>query len=328
MLKPNKNSAGAVIIGGDFQGLGVIRSLAENDIPIFLVEYELSIARYSRYAKRREKNFSFLHDGSFADYLVDLAKRENLEGWVLFPNNDETVKLLSLNHDKLNDWYRNPVPGWDVVQNFYIKRNAYEVAERAGIPIPRLYRGKCLEELLDQELQFPIVLKPCFKEGYYSKTKKKAIKVKDREEFIKEYNNMASIIPSNDIVVQEMILGGPKNLFSYVAFFDGKKVVGGMSARRIRQHPMDFGHATTFAESVNVPELEALALKFLDAIKYFGLAEVEFMFDNRDQSYKFIEMNGRPWGWHTLAKAAGVNLPYMLFQYVIGKQIINGKPAE
>jgi predicted ATP-grasp superfamily ATP-dependent carboligase len=315
-----KKTVGAVVIGGDFQGLGVIRSLAEEGIPIFLLEYERSIARYSRYVSRYATNCSLLSNegNSFPEYLISLAKNESLDGWVLFPNSDECVKLLSIHRDALQNWYRNPVPPWEIVSKFYYKQQAYEIAEKISIPIPRFYRATSLEGFLIQDMDFPVVLKPACKERYFPQARKKAVRADNRKEFETEYRRMSSIIDSSEIVVQELIEGGPKNLFSYATVFDGKRPLAGMMARRSRQHPMDFGQATTYAESVHIPELRALATKLLAEMRYTGLAEVEFMNDAKNGTFKFIEINGRPWGWHTLAKAAGTNLPLILFQFMNG----------
>ena len=90
-------------------------------------------------------------------------------------------------------------------------------------------------------------------------------------------------------------------------------------AHRMRQHPMDFGRATTLAETVDIPELEVLGSKLLLAAGYEGLAEVEFMFDTRDNTYKLLEVNPRVWGWHTLAGRAGVDLPFLFYQDAVGE---------
>jgi D-aspartate ligase len=41
---------GAVVLGGDYQGLGIVRSLGRHGIPTLIVDDERSIARASRYA--------------------------------------------------------------------------------------------------------------------------------------------------------------------------------------------------------------------------------------------------------------------------------------
>jgi len=321
-----KDNIGAVVLGGDFQGLGVIQSLAENNIPIFLLEYEWSIGRYSRYVKRRKYLPSFLKEDVFLSSLLDLAEKEDLYGWVLYPNNDETVKMLSQNKDRLSKVFKVPVPSWDVVKNFYYKLNCYEVASDLGIPIPKVYRARDLETLMSQELRFPLVLKPNFKENYYPFTKKKAVRADNPDVLRLEYARMAEIVHPENVIVQDMIIGGPKNLFSFATVFDGEKILVALSARRTRQHPMDFGKATTFAEAMKIPELESLTIKLLRGIGYSGIAEVEFMFDERDNLYKFLEINGRPWGWHELTKAAGVNMPYILFRYMQGLTIEKIEP--
>ncbi len=83
---------------------------------------------------------------------------------------------------------------------------------------------------------------------------------------------------------------------------------------------MDFGHATTYAETVDILELEKIAAKILGLIGYYGLSEVEFMFDPRDGRYKLLEINARPWGWHTLAIGSRVDLPYLLYQDILGEE--------
>ena len=315
------NQPGAIILGGDFQGLGIIRCLQEYNLPVFVVDYELSIAKFSRYVKQSARNYNMLEENVFTGYLIELAKKHNLEGWILFPTKDEMLKIISQNIEELKKWFIVPLPGWDVVQKFYFKEKAYDIAEKLAIPIPKIYHHCSISDLLNQDLLYPLVLKPRNKEKYYPKTKKKAIRVDNKEQLIAEYKAMNLIIDSSEIIAQEMIIGGTKNLFSCATYFDGKKNLGAITALRLRQHPMDFGNATTFAVSVNRPELIELSNRLLKAMGYIGIAEVEFMWDEREKVYKFIEINGRFWGWHTLAMEAGINFPYILYCHLLNKEI-------
>ena len=54
------NGVGGVVIGGDYQGLGIVRSLGRRGIPVCIIDDEHSISRYSRYATHfvRVKNFA------------------------------------------------------------------------------------------------------------------------------------------------------------------------------------------------------------------------------------------------------------------------------
>jgi len=313
--------AGVLVLGGDFQALGAIRSLALNNVPVILIDDGPNIARYSRYLKDRIRLPGLSEPRLFAERLIAIARSKNLKGWVLLPNNDEFVKLLAMNKERLSEWFAVPVPAWPAVRKYYYKNEAYELAQRISIPVPKMYAGGTVDEILEQSPSFPLVLKPRAKERYYPVARKKAILVHSVADLRREHRNMAEIISPEEIVVQEFLPGGGRNLYSYAAFYDGHKIVAGMAANRIRQHPRDFGHATTYATSVDVPELRALAERLLREIGFYGLAEVEFMWDEREKVFKFIEINGRIWGWHTLAKAAGVNFPYLVYQHSTGQEV-------
>ncbi len=50
---------GSVVIGGDYQGLGIVRSLGRRQVPVGLIDDETSIARFSRYTSFAVKVPSF-----------------------------------------------------------------------------------------------------------------------------------------------------------------------------------------------------------------------------------------------------------------------------
>jgi D-aspartate ligase len=316
---------GAVIIGGDFQGLGILRSLASKNVPVYLLDHELCIARFSRYAKRFARCPSVREENHFFNFLIHLAKKEDLEGWVIYPNDDETVCFLARHKKQLETHYRVATPSWDIVKFAYDKKSTYQLAEQHGIAIPRTMYPTSVRELEELPFEFPVVIKPSIKEPFFTITKKKAMRADTKQQLVEEFKVALSIIDSSEIMVQDFIPGGPDQLFSVGSLFKDGEFLGKVVAKRTRQHPMDFGRATTYAETVDVPELEEIARSILGLIGYYGLSEVEFMLDPRDGRYKLLEINARPWGWHTLAIASGVDLPYMLYQDMIGETAqVNG----
>ena len=48
---PGGGTPGAIVIGGDYQGLGIARSLGRRGIPVCVIDDETSIARASRYVR-------------------------------------------------------------------------------------------------------------------------------------------------------------------------------------------------------------------------------------------------------------------------------------
>ena len=307
------NQAGVVLTASDFQALAALRSLGRNGVPVVVIDHEHGICRYSRFKHRVYKAPPPSADGAYAAFLLDLGERENLRGWMLLPNSDACVYAISRHKDLLETIYRVPTPQWSVIEQVYIKKNTYALAQRHGIAVPKAYEAESLAQLLELPLVFPLVVKPSVRDHFYQKTKIKGYRVNDRAELETIYRRVCEVIPPDEIVVQEYIPGGAENLYSYCPFFKNGRSLAGVTARRPRQHPMDFGHASTFAEIVDQPELQPLAERFLSLIGYYGVAEVEFMLDPRDETFKLIEVNPRIWGWHSLAIAAGANLPYLMY---------------
>jgi predicted ATP-grasp superfamily ATP-dependent carboligase len=89
------------------------------------------------------------------------------------------------------------------------------------------------------------------------------------------------------------------------------------TGRKLRQHPRQFG-VTRLAESRWIEEVAHLTRRFLEAIPYHGLYDLEFMLDPRDGRYKFIEINARQPLWVPLATAAGVNLSLIAYRDLLG----------
>jgi predicted ATP-grasp superfamily ATP-dependent carboligase len=311
---------GAVIIGGHFQGLGVLRSLGRRGVPICLLDHQRCIGAFSRYQKKYRRCPNVSEEHTFLNFMTDLSTKENLQGWVVYPNDDETVCFLSKHKKQLEQYYRISTQSWDIVRLVYEKKLTYQLAEKAGIPVPKTFYPENVKELEQLALEFPVIIKPSIKEPFYSRTRKKAIRADNKQQLIAEFEWALSKVGGNGMMVQEFIPGGPRYLYSVGSLYKAGEFLGRVVARRPRQHPMDFGHATTYAETVDIPHLEETAKKILGLVGYYGLSEVEFMLDSRDGKYKLLEINARPWGWHTLAIAAGVDLPYLLYLDMLGQE--------
>jgi predicted ATP-grasp superfamily ATP-dependent carboligase len=128
-------------------------------------------------------------------------------------------------------------------------------------------------------------------------------------------------MPASEVIVQEMIPGGGEQQYAYCAFFRGGRPAASMTVRRRRQHPSDFGVASTYVETIDLADLAEPSCRFLAAIDYYGLVELEYKRDPRDGAYKLLDVNARTWGYHTLGGPAGVDFPYLLFRDQIGAPV-------
>jgi D-aspartate ligase len=312
---------GGVAIGGDFQGLGIARSLGRQGVPVCIIDDESSIGRYSRYTTHSVRVKDLRDEQQTVETLMDVGQRLGLKGWVLYPTRDETVAALSRHKKALSEWFRVPTPEWESIQWAWDKRNTYKMAVKLGIPSPTTHFPQTVEELRKIEVKFPVVMKPAIKEHFIYTTKVKAWRADSRRELEERFQEAATFVPAGEMMIQDLIPGGSEQQFGYCAFFKAGRALGTMVTQYKRQHPPQFGRSCTFVETIDLPELEEIALRFLKAIDYYGLVELEFKLDPRDGQYKLLDVNARTWGYHTLGVAAGVDFSHMLFEDQMGRVV-------
>jgi predicted ATP-grasp superfamily ATP-dependent carboligase len=253
--------------------------------------------------------------------LTEVGQELKLKGWVLYPTRDETVAMLSRHRQALGGYFRVPTPSWATVVSAWDKRNTYRLARELGIPTPRTWYPQTLEEVKHIDASLPLVIKPAIKEHFIYKTKHKAWQANTQEELVQLFEEATALTGPGEIMVQELISGDGRQQFAYCAFYKDGRALTSMVAQRRRQHPHVFGRATTFAETVDLPLLKDYSQRFLRAVDYYGLVEVEYKLDPRDGDYKLLDVNPRPWGYHTLGEAVGIDFSYELFADQIGEQV-------
>ncbi len=316
--QPN-SPPGAVVLGGDYQGLGIVRSLGRFGVPVCVIDDEWSIARYSRYTTYSCRVPNLRDEEQMVHALMDAGHRLGLRDWVIYPTRDEMVAALSRHHALLSTLFRVPTPGWDSIQWIWDKRNTYRLARKLGIRTPGTWYCSDVKDLEKISAELPLIIKPAIKEHFFYATGAKAWRADSRAELKQYFHRAATQVGPGEAMIQELIPGGGEQQFAYCAFFTRGEAVASMVVQRTRQHPPEFGRASTCVQTVDLPVLEELAERFLRAINYYGLVEVEFKLDPRDGQYKLLDINGRTWGYHSLGYHAGVDFPYLLYSDQIGK---------
>jgi len=312
---------GAVVIGGDYQGLGIARSLGRYGIPVCVIDDETSIARASRFVRNAIRVRDLRTEAALIDALAQARAKLRLPGWVLYPTREETVASIAANRDVLRQHFRVPTPELAVTRLAWDKREVYRLARCLSIPVPRTWFPGCEADLAAIDVDGPVVVKPAIKEHFFYATHVKAWRADTAAELAVAFRRAAGIMPAGEVIVQEMIPGDGQQQYAYCAFFRAGRPVASMTVRRRRQHPHDFGRASTYVETISMPELAVPSCRFLAAIGYYGLVELEYKRDPRDGVCKLLDVNARTWGYHSLGQSAGVDFPYLLFRDQIGAPV-------
>ncbi len=316
----------AVILGIEYQALGLVRQLSREGISCVLADKDAwGVARFSCFTRECFVSPAYF-SSEFWPWLSKLASREQCQGAVLIPTDDEQVRMLAEHYDEVTKVYRYTGLPWGSYQRVYDKRLAYALALEVGLATPKTYVPSSTAPLPPEgELGSPFVVKPAFKRAFSQVCKRKAVGVNTNSELQQLLSGWLSEVPVEELVYQELIPGNGENQWSYCGFFVEGKPVAAFTAMRRRQKPPDFGRSSTFVISQHNAEVESESLRLLARLKYTGLAEVEWKRHEHTGKLLFLELNARCWGWHSLASQVVGNLPLMLYRYLTDGVV---KPVE
>jgi predicted ATP-grasp superfamily ATP-dependent carboligase len=317
-LQFSENKIGVLVLGGHIQALGIIRIYGRLGIPTAVIDKtKRCIARHSRYCGV----FICVNDDDVLSFLESEKDRGNYKGWLVFPTNDLHVKILSQSKTTLEPYYKVTADIWERVQVFYNKKLSYQLAGELEIPYPKTYFPESIESLNALNISYPCIIKPAIMYDFFSKTKKKVFLCNSKMELIANYKKALSIIPADEIIIQDVIPGANHNQYSACfLFLNGQSYVS-LTACRMRQHPIAFGNATTYAEITDTPQIIGYAELLLKEVGYNGLCEVEFKFDDRDGKFKLLEVNPRTWKWHSIANKSQTPFLKSYYHFLCGQEV-------
>jgi D-aspartate ligase len=308
------NKTGAVIIEGHVQGLSNTRSLGEAGIPVIVVDKNNCIARYSKYCTDFFYCPDFVTD-QFADFLISLAEKKDLSGWLLVPSNDHAVYTVSKHKKRLKAYYKIITPELSIVSKIYDKSMLLSVAKDIQIPIPITQYFLTPEDKIISSLIFPVLTKGRKGLTFYKAVGKKAFLAHNEKELRDQLRKISERIDISESFTQELIpFNGMNKTVSFTAFCDVGEIKSFWMGLKLREHPLQFGTAT-FAQSVYIEDCYKQSVPLLKALNYSGVCEVEYLQDPRSGEYKLIEINARTWLWVGLAKACGIDYAKMIYEY-------------
>ncbi len=312
-MNPPKQSPAAYILGVDLNGLGVLRSLAAVDVPCVCIDTsKTALGMRSRFG--RKVVFTSLSGPGFVDELINLARKES-EKPVLFITQEATVQTVSEHRESICKYFRIRLPEHDTLMALMDKDRFHEMAVRHNAPLPKsrtLSRIEDLEQL--EELQFPCILKPAYKDYTYGAKFKKGYVVQSAGEAGKLYREIAPTLA--DMVVQEWITGNDSDIYFCLQYRTNKdSALASFVGRKIRSWPPRVGGtASCTAATEHVTEIRQLTNEFFSAAGFVGMGGIEYKLDRPTGRILMIEPTvSRTDYQHEVATLNGVNLPYVQY---------------
>ena len=307
----------AIVMGGSVNGLSFARSLRRRGVPVLMLDSDRLIGTYTRHARFTLLPAANEQPEVWLDFLDLLASNLSQKA-VLFPTSDVHTEFIALNAERLRPTFSFLVCDAPVMDRIIDKRLQYEGALEAGVPIPGTHFPQSTHdvETTAAGLRYPCILKPYKSHVGRKKIPKKVVLVDSPERLVTEFRRVSS--PGVAFMVQEIIPGGDQALYGYLAFWDGESQERAwLTKQKLRQNPPLYGDGS-LQQTVEVPEVATLSRQLLTYFNYRGFVGVEFKYDARDSTYRLMEINPRTVSGNQLAISAGVDFPWLGYQYLTG----------
>lgn len=309
----------------EHMGLDIARSLGRRGIPVFGIDWDPQAAGgRSKYCELVLSPDPKQREQEYVQFLVDWGKRQQTKS-VLYPVSDDTALICSRERRQLEPYYEFVMPDHETMVMLSEKSGLAAAARDCGIPAPQTVLARDAGDVtaVAPSLSFPVILKPVesaywhiapiaslLRENAFS-GRAKVVLCHDAAELGEYYGKIAVHDPR--MIIQEVVPGPDENL-AYISFYLDRmtRPLAIFAGRKLRVLPIGFGSAS-YVRSYSDPNLEQVALRLLQQVRYQGLGGIEFKKDARDGQFKLIEFNTRFGMWDGLAPRCGVDTPYVAY---------------
>lgn len=296
-----------VLDGKSIASVSIVRSLGKRGIAVTCgEEYRACPGFFSRYVRSRVVYPSAeKHPELFLERIRHILKNDKYD--LVVPIRDETTMLLAEHRDELSQYTRVPTAPYETIMKARNKISTLNIAIDNDIPCPRTYfpdEKGCLAEL-SENVTYPALVRPCESSGGRG-----IVLVDSAERLETEYVRVKR--GYGQAFVQEYVPSKEGRYLVHALFNERSEPVAACVIQTVRCYPIN-GGPTAVGETVINAEVLNYGLKMLKAMDWQGVAEVEFLMDERDSKPKLLEVNprfGMPVG---LAVSAGIDIPYLLY---------------
>ncbi|CAL7963054.1 ATP-grasp enzyme-like protein [Gammaproteobacteria bacterium] len=289
MIKNMYKDFRILITDADYKHSIAIQKYLRKTFPhIYMVGHSRSPYSFARYY------------GYLDSYVNDKSLEQILGGYnfdMIIPVGAESVRKVSELKAALA-----VLPSMNSLEICFNKWKTISLARQLDISCPNTKLVFSLEELHECDtISYPCVIKPAceteMKFVYYARD------FQERQRIFEQIFEKNGGKLQYGVLVQEYVKGAG---FGFFALFDRGQPLRVFMHERIREFPSS-GGASTAARSYYNEKLKSHGLDLLRALKWHGVAMVEFKYNQNSGQFVLMEVNPKFWGSTELALKAGVN---------------------
>jgi predicted ATP-grasp superfamily ATP-dependent carboligase len=312
----------AIVFGGDINGLGIVRNLGREGVPVYCVLESVDPAIYSKYCSGYYVLPDFSHRADSVRSFLRLSRRA-LNRPVVFSTDDRTTLILSRLKDEMENEYAFMAPDKQVAETLVEKDRFYESLDERGIDHPKVIHEYDDSDIrrIGKELGYQLFIRPTVTQDFSEAFEgRKGFVANSEAELLDQFARVRA--RNIKVLFQELIPGSASNIYGIAGCFDhDSRPLALFGYHRLRGWPPVIG-LNTLIESVPLSKLRPqanLVASYLRSIGYYGIMEAEFKLDPRDGRYKLLEINARSWFQNSFPTRCGLNIILRAYLDALGK---------
>ena len=332
--KAEKDWPPAVVADVFQTGVNLMRDLGRHGVRVVGVDSNPSREGFrSVYGKSYLCPDPDTHPAEWVAFMQSLARQLGAKP-VIIPAADVFVSALGKHAAELRDFYAFDECGARLQAALGTKEHQYGLAHQHGFPCPRseFVGSENALRRFAATACFPCLLKPRQQREWETLPEgnplrgRKLVTAETTEELIDHYAMAQRWRP--EAVVQEIIAGPDSAKYCYLSAYgrDGSRL-GHCVVQEFRAYPVLFGSAS-IVEPVEDPEIEQACDRFLRAIHYVGVCEIEVKRDVRDGGVRLVEVNPRVSGTGDCAIYTGVEVGWLHYLDLVGVRVPEVRPSR
>jgi D-aspartate ligase len=278
----------------DRLSLGVARSLGRLGVPVYgLTRFPRNPSVYSKFYKQKFYLPENVKEKSeIVNNLVKIAQKIGKRA-ILLCTSDANVRISVEFNEKLEKYFIFHKLPKGLADSILSKKLMRNLAKQYGISSPKTLFPKSTIELEEciGNLKFPVVIKAVEPDKDMIEGKRFFL-AETKDDLIEIYKRNEDIFNRN-FMLQEFIPHLAGFLWIFHGYFnDISDSLFSATGVKSRQSPF-YGGVTSLGICQYNKELDFLSKQFMKKIKYKGIVDIEFVYDQRDCTYKILDINPR-----------------------------------
>ena len=305
--------------------LAIVRSLGCQGVVVQVASDQVSpLASHSRHVARTLRYPDPLREESaFVDWLVQYLAQSPAA--LVIPVTERTLVPLMRQRHRFDD-RRMAMAPTDALEQVLDKDRTLQLAQRLGVPVPRSVTVTSIDDL-DAALAvigYPVVVKPSRSVGQDA-GQRVQMSVSYAHSAAELRAQVQHALRHGGVILQEYFRGDGVGV-ELIA--DHGEIRHAFQHRRLHEVPLTGGGSSLRVSEAVVPALHDAADRLMRALRWHGVAMVEFKYAAATGEFRLMEINGRFWGSLPLAVAAGADFPAMLHELMTQGAVSQRPPAR